>query len=194
VGEREPEGMVAGDRITVNEEELERYGYQASFTAREAYRTAIAAIEVHARQEYGSAFVDLDDEQQDEVVEALEDGEIEIFDHEPSTEQFFEMLLRHTAEGTFGDPMYGGNRRMMGWEMLGYPGAQREYSPREMLEGTDRPSQSLAHLTPQHPGHETHPGAALPVAGSEPDGPHTRVRGDGFLTPAREEDVTEGGS
>lgn len=183
----EEDGVVKGDRITVHEDELERYGFQARFTAREAYRAGIVAIEEHARQQYGSSFVELSEGQQDEVLAALEDGEIEAFDHDPTAEEFFELLRRHAVEGTFGDPIYGGNREMVAWEMLRYPGAQREYSPREMLEGTDRPPQSLAHLTPQHPGHETHEGARPPVAGADPGGAHTRVGGDGFLTPARDE-------
>ena len=29
----------------------------------------------------------------------------------------------------FGDPMYGGNRDMVGWKLIGYPGAQRQYTP-----------------------------------------------------------------
>jgi gluconate 2-dehydrogenase gamma chain len=194
VPDGEEEGVIEGDRITVNEDELERYGFQARFTAREAYRTALEAIEEHAQEEYGSSFAELDEEQQDEVIEALEEGDIAPFDHAPSGEAFFQMLVRHTVEGTFGDPIYGGNRNMVGWELLRYPGAQREYSPREMLEGTDKPPQSMAQLTPQHPGQETHPEATLPVAGSEPGGPHTLVRGDGFLTPVHEDPISEPGS
>jgi hypothetical protein len=40
----------------------------------------------------------------------------------PTSAAFFELVLGHTLEGTFGDPYYGGNRDFIGWEMLGYPG------------------------------------------------------------------------
>jgi len=35
---------------------------------------------------------------------------------------FFNALLQITMEGFFADPMYGGNRNMAGWKMVGYPG------------------------------------------------------------------------
>ena len=43
---------------------------------------------------------------------------------------FFEALLQHTREGLFADPVHGGNRGMLGWRLLGHPGAQRGYGPR----------------------------------------------------------------
>jgi len=30
-------------------------------------------------------------------------------------------------EGMFADPVYGGNRNMAGWKMIGYPGARYDY-------------------------------------------------------------------
>ena len=35
---------------------------------------------------------------------------------------FFELLLENTQEGFFADPIYGGNRDMCSWRMIGYPG------------------------------------------------------------------------
>jgi hypothetical protein len=35
---------------------------------------------------------------------------------------FFDLVLGHTLEGTFGDPHYGGNQDFIGWELIGYPG------------------------------------------------------------------------
>jgi len=41
---------------------------------------------------------------------------------------FFALLLQHTLEGTFCDPMHGGNHNFIGWRLLGYPGVQLTYS------------------------------------------------------------------
>ena len=40
---------------------------------------------------------------------------------------FFELLLGNTREGFFADPIYGGNRDMCAWRMIGYPGARYDY-------------------------------------------------------------------
>jgi gluconate 2-dehydrogenase gamma chain len=43
--------------------------------------------------------------------------------------------------------MYGGNRDLVGWTLIGYPGAQRQYTPKEMQDPNfSRPPQSLAQL------------------------------------------------
>ena len=41
---------------------------------------------------------------------------------------FFAMLRQHTVEGTFSDPMYGGNQGFVGWRIVGYPGVQYFYT------------------------------------------------------------------
>ena len=37
------------------------------------------------------------------------------------------MLWQNTKEGFFADPVYGGNRDMAGWRMIGFPGARYDY-------------------------------------------------------------------
>jgi hypothetical protein len=32
------------------------------------------------------------------------------------------LVRRHTIEGTFCDPYYGGNANFVGWDLIGYPG------------------------------------------------------------------------
>ncbi len=44
-----------------------------------------------------------------------------------SGKAFFEMLLKNTQEGFFADPVHGGNRDMVGWKMIGFPGARYDY-------------------------------------------------------------------
>jgi gluconate 2-dehydrogenase gamma chain len=38
---------------------------------------------------------------------------------------FFEHLWEVTLEGYFSDPVYGGNRGLISWRMIGFPGASR---------------------------------------------------------------------
>jgi gluconate 2-dehydrogenase gamma chain len=40
---------------------------------------------------------------------------------------FFETLLANTVEGYFADPVYGGNRDMVSWRIIGFPGAFAQY-------------------------------------------------------------------
>ena len=40
---------------------------------------------------------------------------------------FFAMLLQNTKEGYFSDPVYGGNKDMAAWKMIGFPGAHYDY-------------------------------------------------------------------
>jgi gluconate 2-dehydrogenase gamma chain len=48
----------------------------------------------------------------------------------------FQLLLAHVREGMFGDPMYGGNRNLAGWELIGYPGIQLAPSAQDQAVGT----------------------------------------------------------
>jgi len=46
-----------------------------------------------------------------------------------SGQAFFDFLLQNTIEGFFWDPIYGGNRDMVGWKLIGFPGARYDYRP-----------------------------------------------------------------
>lgn len=68
---------------------------------------------------------------------------------------FFTMVRTDTLEGMFADPSYGGNRDLAGWRLVGWPAAQRSYSPQEMLRGTDkqpRAMHGLPVMNPDRPG------------------------------------------
>ena len=40
---------------------------------------------------------------------------------------FFEQTIKDVKEGFFADPIYGGNRDMVAWRMIGYPGSRYNY-------------------------------------------------------------------
>ncbi len=44
-----------------------------------------------------------------------------------AVELFFSYLLQNTREGFFSDPIHGGNKDMVGWKLINFPGARRFY-------------------------------------------------------------------
>lgn len=169
-GDSPPEEGKAGPYpvIWISADEIERYGYQSIMTPREVFRLGLAAVDRYANEQFGSSFVDQSEDEQDQIVFALADNQATGF--EPlNPEQFFHVLRRYTGEGMFSDPAYGGNRNMVGWKLIGYPGAQRAYTPADVrTEGTSLDPQSLAQLHAFNPGQPVEqPNVVLPVSGSE---------------------------
>jgi gluconate 2-dehydrogenase gamma chain len=106
----------------------ETQGYQSRLTPAQLYRAAIKAIDDHCRKSFsGRAFAALEAAQQDEVLGGLEKGKIELAN--VKAKAFFTLLLQNTIEGFFSDPLYGGNRDMIGWKLIGFPGARYDYRP-----------------------------------------------------------------
>jgi gluconate 2-dehydrogenase gamma chain len=104
----------------------EMQGYQSRLTPAQLYRFAIKTVEGAVRdQNQGRFFAQLSPEEQDRFLEALERGDIEL--QGVSGKVFFDMLLQNTIEGFFADPIYGGNRDMAAWKMIGFPGARYDY-------------------------------------------------------------------
>lgn len=127
-------------------------GYQLRFTPAELYRVALAEIGEALRATHGGKlFEELDPHQQDDVLKALESGDLDL----PSIPSpvFFETLLANTIEGFFADPAYGGNRNMAGWRMVGFPGAFAQYIDLVEQHGRafTRPPVSIADSGARHP-------------------------------------------
>jgi gluconate 2-dehydrogenase gamma chain len=101
-------------------------GYQLRYTPADLYRTAIKEIGSAVRGQHGNReFWDLRPDEMDKVLSGLESGDLRL----PSLPSpvFFETLLANTIEGYFADPAYGGNRGMVSWRMIGFPGAYAQY-------------------------------------------------------------------
>ena len=118
-------------------------GYQLPFTPAELFRTALAAINKDLAY-VGTPFSRMNSEQQDAYLRRLEAGEKDL-GGVPS-EVFFEHLWQCTLEGFFSDPVYGGNRNMVAWRMIGFPGAYASYYELVDQHGikVNRPPTSLA--------------------------------------------------
>ncbi|MDX2377264.1 gluconate 2-dehydrogenase subunit 3 family protein [Microbacterium sp. LRZ72] len=186
----------SGDALVVAESQLYRYGYQSGVLPQELYRRGLAAMNDFADDQYGSAFADLTEPQQDELLMVLDQiqqasessgssatgrggssgqqngsgGQAQLAEAaetafgDLSPGEFFSTVRTDTIEGMFSDPAYGGNEGYAGWLMIGYPGAQRAYTPAQMLLGVRRRPQRLAELPPMNSDrhdHDTPPLTAL---------------------------------
>jgi gluconate 2-dehydrogenase gamma chain len=163
-----PESQSGVNVVWVAQAEIERYGFQAALTPREVYRIGLDAVDRYAEDEFGAPFADLSEDDQDTIVGAMADGGATGF-RQVSAEQFFLVLRRHTAEGMFSDPAYGGNRDLVGWRLVGFPGAQRAYTPNELRrDAPPRAPQSQSQMHSFSPGEDARDGVVLPLSGSDP--------------------------
>jgi gluconate 2-dehydrogenase gamma chain len=102
-------------------------GYQSRFSPAQLYRAAIAAIDKHVAAGLGAAsFAKLDASAQDGLLKALAKNDLPL-EGGVDGKTFFDMLLQNTKEGYFSDPIYGGNKGMGAWKMIGFPGAHYDY-------------------------------------------------------------------
>jgi gluconate 2-dehydrogenase gamma chain len=101
-------------------------GFQSPLTPATQYRVALAALDIYARGAFaGQTVAELGAAQRDRLLSGLESGQIRLSGADGRA--FFELLLQNTMEGFFADPIYGGNRDMVGWKLLGFPGARYDY-------------------------------------------------------------------
>jgi len=103
---------------------LPTQGYQLEYTPAELFRRSIGAIN-KIFQEQGSSFSALPPAEKDEFLSKIEKGDLDL-DGVPSN-VFFDFLWKHTQEGFFADPIYGGNKNKVSWRMLGFPGAYTDF-------------------------------------------------------------------
>ena len=117
-------------------------GYQLPFTPAELFRTALAAINQQLSQA-GTPFAKMSGEEQDAYLHGLEQGGKSLGG--VPADVFFAHLWECTVEGFFSDPVYGGNRNMVAWQMIGFPGAYASYYDLVDQHGIkiDRPPMSL---------------------------------------------------
>jgi len=101
-------------------------GAQLSLTPAEQYRKGLAALDKATQKQFSKNFVDLAGEQQDRILQAMEAGQYDLGQNIES-KVFFELLLQNVREGFLSDPIYGGNKDMTSWKMIGFPGARYDF-------------------------------------------------------------------
>ncbi len=101
-------------------------GVQSKLTPADRYREALAALDEHCRKGFaGKVFAEIPAARQDEILHGLETNALTI--EGTSGHAFFEQVLKDTQQGFLADPIYGGNRDMVAWRMIGFPGARYDY-------------------------------------------------------------------
>lgn len=110
-------------------------GPQWEQTPAQFYRVGLACIENHCRVMHGAGFAQLKAEQQDDILRQLEAGSLDL--NGLNVKGFFNIVLQNVREGFFADPIYGGNKDMAGWKMLGFPGARYDYRDYMARKGED---------------------------------------------------------
>jgi gluconate 2-dehydrogenase gamma chain len=111
-------------------------GYQMPDSPAARYRNGLKALADYIKGKFpGKSFRDLAANDQDSVLKGLESGSIAL--NGVKSAEFFALLLGNTQEGFFADPIYGGNRDMVSWKMIGFPGARYDY--RDWVERHNEP-------------------------------------------------------
>lgn len=133
---------------------------------RATYDAGVEDLDARSQRRFDAFFAELTDEQQDELLGDL-DRAIESESEnvrpdvsnepvEPALQQtnaevdlaFFPLLVVHTRQGFYADPVYGGNRDHCGWKVIGFPG------PESLAEVHSGEYSSLAWFADnrEHPG------------------------------------------
>ncbi len=129
-------------------EGLATQGDQSSLSIPDRFRLGIGGMDAYAQQLYGAGFANLTADQQDRILGDMQKGTPDTFDGASiqsfppvytgagtegiqtagpagvGADAFFSLLLQYVMAGFFADPVHGGNRDMIGWKLVGFPGAQ----------------------------------------------------------------------
>jgi gluconate 2-dehydrogenase gamma chain len=118
-------------------------GYQTRLTPAGLYRASIRDIDAAVSHEgRAGTFAKLGADDQDRWLHQLEGGKVQL----PTTDAkvFFQLFHQNTIEGFFADPLYGGNRDMVGWKLIGFPGAHYDNTPYVSKHGERYPLPPVA--------------------------------------------------
>jgi gluconate 2-dehydrogenase gamma chain len=110
---------------------LPTQGLQSPLLPRQQYRLGLAALETYCKTTFsGRSFVQLNADEQEKLLTGMEKGEVQFQNF--SSRMLFSAIYANTMEGFFADPIYGGNRDMAGWKLIGFPGTRYDF--RDVIE------------------------------------------------------------
>jgi len=89
------------------------------------YHKGLSDLDQYCAATMGAAFAELSASQQDAALRTLQSGGLGLAS---SDQAFFQLVRRHVLEGVFCEPIYGGNRNLVGWKLVGFPGQQFGYA------------------------------------------------------------------
>lgn len=94
--------------------------YETGLNRGQIFIQGIRKIDELSEEKFDTNFSNADGEQQDEILQLFDNGEVTM--DGVSSKTFFNFLRKMTLEGVYSDPLYGGNKNMEGWKMVDYPG------------------------------------------------------------------------
>lgn len=110
----------------------------------------LQALDATALARHQLSFTALTPAQQDELLLAMEAGQLAGF---ANAQAVFNRLHRLVLEGMFSDPYYGGNANYAGWDLIGYPGAVLGSTADMQKMGGRLPVLHTSAYGEQHDGH-----------------------------------------
>jgi gluconate 2-dehydrogenase gamma chain len=94
-----------------------------------SFLAGLSALDGEAVARFGQKISNLSPSQQDELLSAIERGDVKTTWPIPPAE-FFSQLVNLTMEGYYSNPSNGGNRKQISWKMVGYdPRGQTRSTP-----------------------------------------------------------------
>jgi gluconate 2-dehydrogenase gamma chain len=101
------------------------HGWQIPMTPADVYRAFLPGYDQYVRTTFGTAYAGLTADQQTTALTALQTGKCAV----PicgttsfASSDFFTLFRQNVLEGMLADPAYGGNKNMVGWAQIGFPG------------------------------------------------------------------------
>jgi gluconate 2-dehydrogenase gamma chain len=105
---------------------LPTQGLQSPLVPRQQYRLGLAALDAYCKATFsGKSFVQLSGDEQDKLLGGMEKGDIKFENF--ASRMLFGAVYANAMEGFFADPIYGGNRDMAGWKLIGFPGVRYDF-------------------------------------------------------------------
>lgn len=106
-----------------------------------AYQGLLPMFDAAAKAAGAESFTALSPAKQDKVLKGFEAGKVAgVTASAEALSGSFQMLLNHMREGLFADPMYGGNKGLEGWKLIGYPGVNLNWSAETQKLGAKVPT------------------------------------------------------
>jgi gluconate 2-dehydrogenase gamma chain len=111
-----------------------------------SYQRYLPLFDKAAKSLGRKSFTALSAKQKDALLKEFQAGKLPgATSADPQLAGLFQLLLEHMREGMFADPMYGGNYKFAGWNLIGYPGVQLVYTAQQQAIGTKvRPAHTSA--------------------------------------------------
>jgi gluconate 2-dehydrogenase gamma chain len=101
------------------------HGFQIPMTPADIYRAFLPAVDQYTKTKYGGPYETRDAATQTKVMNDLRAGTASVAlagSTSFTSADFFNMFRQNVLEGMLADPSYGGNKDMVGWKWVGFPG------------------------------------------------------------------------